>query len=217
MHASQWNIAPVVCVVITALLSRCPPAAGQTAMAPSVGAAVGPTLLPRILNPDCGDRAGRARGMSAQVRGAFPFTRTIGVETRVGRYGGLNLGGTGCTTDLGVPADGLVSYRTYPGGNASGSADLRLRWEPIPYLALTAGGGWLRSARAPYLVVGPGLRTTGRLGLVLDFEWMRARFPYDAVTEEWQGGSLVREVSRIPEREWHTLTAVDIGLEMRFR
>lgn len=120
--------------------------------------------------------------------------------------------------DPALPPDGVHTSRE-PGFDtdpAELAADVRVRLggtRRMP-LSVSAGAGWLGGPDVPYLSTGIGLRTPGRIRLMLEGEvdWYHVEFT--DVTQEWQNGRVVREISRESGDAWWRGVGLRAGVEL---
>lgn len=181
---------------------------------PFLGVSAGTGSVPTALQDPCG--APRAHATLAAH---------LGVER-----GPLSLEGHGalrgptpgvmCATEPRMREDGVHEETVYPFRRGElASADLRLRYRPLPRapLLLTGGGGWLASHDLPYLLVGAGVRGRGGVRLTADVERAEFRVPYEVVVQEWSRYAVVRELGRERGRRWEGGWNARLGVEVLLR
>ncbi len=208
-RALTCALAPPLALALASLAT----AARAEAQAVSVGAAVGLGRVPVKYFPNCGVGNGQEGALVADLRAGMRLTAHVGVEARLGSY--VTGMFAGCAIAFSPPPEGISTRPDYPfSQEGTSSLDLRLRYEPLPVLTVTAGAGWLRAVHTPYVVLGPGIRAGGRVRLIIDDEVLFARFPYDMVTREAHAGQIVREISRSSGHEWRHLTSARAGLDV---
>ena len=191
-------------IVIALILFLCgaAPAHAQTG-----SIAVGMTDLPDVLWDPCSGselhgaieaRAGLRRGAGGvELRTTFQFPVTqvyCAVDPIVFREG--------VHTEVSRPYD----------SDALLGSDLRAFRHLVGPVVVGAGGGWLWSHRLPYGLASVGLRTRGRVHLLVEVErqWMRITEEYH--TWEWQDFRPVRFISSRTEHRWVRGDGLRIGV-----
>ncbi len=193
-------------------------ACAQAADHTAVGFAVGLGWLPSALDSYCGHPVDQTvRGVMAEARLALPVRHRLSLEGRVSAQSKVAL--YSCAGIVQPPPDGTYWRREYYlHGDGFAAADLRLRYDvPRVPLVLTGGFGQLWGLKAPYLVLGPGLRLGRRLRLILDGDLIWAHVPFDEVVTYWHGGVPETVVVRVPRNEWRTLGGGRLGIELGLR
>lgn len=189
---------------------------GGARLVPYAGVTVGGASLPRAFQA-CppGARA------SADAR----LGVALGMVALEARFAALaDVGTMACLDALADPAplpDGVHTTTHYPfrGSPDHMAGDLRLRLggtRALP-LAVSGGGGWLRSPGVPYLLAAAGVRLGGRVRLAVDVERSWYRVERTAYTAEYGDGRVVREISSEEQVAWPGGTGVRAGVELALR
>lgn len=201
-------------------LSAALPAAARAQGArpvPYVGVATGREELPDVFQDQCAPGSTYAlEGRAGVARGA------LAIEARGALLGDFSDAVCALAFDpVPPPREGTRAETTHPfdQGRGHATADLRVRLggtRGLP-VSVSGGAGWMLTERVPYLLAGAGVRTGGKLHLVLDAGWSWYRVPSDLVVIEWKDYRPVREVSRTRRYDWRSGPGVRLGVELPFR
>ncbi len=193
------------------------PVAAQEPASPPVrvygGLSVGPHSYPDDIRPRCG---GSSYGVGEARVGATSGPLALEVRgTAVLAY--LSESCPLAIADEAPPPDGISTFREFgfDRKNPAGSVDARLRFggtRAMP-LVVAAGGGRLMGPGISYAVASVGFRSRGTTRVALDLEGNLYRMPSDQARREFQGGQLVREVSRDRRVAWESGVGLRLGVE----
>lgn len=184
-------------------------------MGVGAGTAVVPDIfLPSCVSPDGSLKAGLAAGGEALVP-----VGSSAIEIRSTAVASFPLG-VDCTYELPIRPDGTYTDRTYD-TRRDGLVmfDARFRTYPLgdrkTHLSVGAGAEMLRGR--PYLVVGTGWQTAGRIRTGVDVDLRAMTLAYNEFTRVWSGGAPVTLLSQESGRELQLVGVVRLFFEIRLR